>query len=563
MRLWTLALAAAAGCSVSGIVTGNGTSSGGPASTSTTAGLASTGAVAGTGSTASSGTAGGSTGEGRTSAGSGTAAGASSASSSGSAAGGSTGGGATTGGASSTGGSAAGSAAGGSSTGSATGASTGTAGGTTGAMLTVDWSAEQQTIDGFGASDAYVGALTTAQADLFFSTTNGIGLSLMRTGIETTGQPYNGSAEWTNCALAMARGASVWATPWSPPAADKSNDDIDNGGSLCEGAGNPSGCTADGMTDWASVLVSFVSSAFQNGVPLYALSVQNEPDYTASYESCIYSGAQMATFIDVLAPAIQSWAAGTPGATAPLILAPETSSWGDLSGFVSAIAADPVALAATGLFATHQYGGGAGAPPLATAPVTQHFWETEVSTFDAFDPSLTNAVNVDTLIYDALTQGQVNAWHYWWLVNQNTDNEGLIGVSGDGELTKRLFAVGNYARFVRPGWVLLGTEGSLPGGALANAFKNPATGDFAVVVINPSGGDLPISIGLSGAGTSSVAPWITSGTALPAGGTADGSDGNLSLGSQSASIPTSLPLSGGAFSVTVPAGVTTFVGTAS
>ncbi len=45
---------------------------------------------------------------------------------------------------------------------------------------TVDWNNVHQRIDGFGASSAWRSTWSTAQADMFFSTNNGIGLSLLR-----------------------------------------------------------------------------------------------------------------------------------------------------------------------------------------------------------------------------------------------------------------------------------------------------------------------------------------------------------------------------------------------
>jgi glucuronoarabinoxylan endo-1,4-beta-xylanase len=59
-------------------------------------------------------------------------------------------------------------------------------------------------MDGFGASDAWHGALTAAQADLYFSTTSGIGLSLLRRGINRDGGTVS---NWNNAPLAIARGA--------------------------------------------------------------------------------------------------------------------------------------------------------------------------------------------------------------------------------------------------------------------------------------------------------------------------------------------------------------------
>jgi O-glycosyl hydrolase len=50
--------------------------------------------------------------------------------------------------------------------------------------VTVNWTSLDQIIDGFGASDAFVGPLTSAQQDFFFGTATGqLGLSLLRTAV--------------------------------------------------------------------------------------------------------------------------------------------------------------------------------------------------------------------------------------------------------------------------------------------------------------------------------------------------------------------------------------------
>jgi glucuronoarabinoxylan endo-1,4-beta-xylanase len=144
-------------------------------------------------------------------------------------------------------------------------------------------------MDGFGASDAWHRALTDAQADLYFSPTSGIGLSLLRMGISPEGGTFS---NWNNAKLAIARGARVWAAPWSPPANLKTTADL-NSGSL----------RPDAYASWATTLASFASSFNANvGTPLYAISAQNEPDFDTknAYDMCLYGFPEMASFVDQL-----------------------------------------------------------------------------------------------------------------------------------------------------------------------------------------------------------------------------------------------------------------------
>lgn len=391
-------------------------------------------------------------------------------------------------------------------------------------------------MDGFGASDAWHGALTAAQADLYFSTTSGIGLSLLRMGINRDGGTFS---NWNNAKLAIARGAKVWAAPWSPPANLKTTADLSSGS-----------LRTDGYATWAATLASFVTNFNTNvGSPLYAISAQNEPDWDTkgAYDMCLYTPAQMTAFVRQLGAAVAALNLPAP----PKLIAPETAGWGNLWGHTAAIAADPVARGYIGIYASHQYGGVSKYQPL-----DQPLWETEQSSFEAFDPSIVHALKVGGWIHEAITSGNVSAWHYWWLNCLNDDNEGLTGRKGDFQLTKRLFALGHYARFVRPGWVRIGVDGNVSG-VLVTAFKNPASGDFAVIVAN-SGAATTRTFSIGGADGTAVSAYVTADTPLGA----IGSDGNLSLGSVSQQVPASIPMAQGRFTAPIAYGLTTFSGNA-
>lgn len=399
------------------------------------------------------------------------------------------------------------------------------------ATVTVDWNVRHQTIDGFGASDAFVNvALSDAQADLFFSAQSGIGLSFLRMGIANDGT-LNGGA-FSDATKASARGARVWATAWTAPAAWKDNGTTNNGGHLCAAAAQGV-CTASHYNDWATRLAGFAATLKQNtGVDLYALSVQNEPDFVASYDSMIVSDSEFVAFVNTLAPKLAALA------PRPNLIVGEHADWGLLWSMTAAIEANPAALAGVDFYATHQYYG----VSAYQGPRPRPLWQTEVSSFEAFDPSINNGVNVAKWIHDALTIGNVNVWHYWWLQNPyNEDNEGLIGRPGAPTTpTKRLYSVGNYSKFVRPGWMRIDVAGSNPS-VFTTAYRSPSNTSFAIVVVNNSGADQPFVANLTHAHATSVTPWVTS--------------ASLNLAVQS-----SINVSAGQFSTVVPFGVTTFVG---
>src|SRR5690349_8575151 len=87
---------------------------------------------------------------------------------------------------------------------------------------TVDLSHSHQVVRGFGGASVWLGALNDTEMDSLFgnSNSNQIGLSLLRVRIAPD---KNWSAELSNAQKATARGASVIATPWTPPASMKTN----------------------------------------------------------------------------------------------------------------------------------------------------------------------------------------------------------------------------------------------------------------------------------------------------------------------------------------------------
>jgi len=389
----------------------------------------------------------------------------------------------------------------------------------TSAQCTVNWNDVHQSIDGFGASSAWTApSLSDSQADMFFSTNNGIGLSLLRNRIAPDGT----TLELVTMQKAQARGARVWSTPWSPPAIYKDTNSV-NGGDFVSSTGNYQG--------YASQLAAYVASMKNNGINLYAVSIQNEPDQWTAYESCLWTAQQFHDFLPYLYSAL---AASNVAATK--ILMPEYSHW--QFDIATNAMNDTNTAAMVGILAGHNYGSTA-------APVNNYgkaLWETEVSTFDAFDGSITNGIYWAGQIHAFMTVAEANAWHYWWLIPYNPngpDNQALTDTSGNP--TKRMYVLGNYSRFVRPGYYRIGVTNTI-NSTLVSAYKDPASGNFAIVAVNPNSGSVTQVFNFTGFTAGTVTPWITSGA--------------LSLAQQSA-----IAANGAAFTNILPAlSVSTFVG---
>ncbi len=360
------------------------------------------------------------------------------------------------------------------------------------ADISATLSSVQQTIEGFGTADVFRDAtpLSDALADTFFSTTAGIGLSILRTGIWSDGTSMS---FYSNYVKAAARGAKIIASTWSAAAGQKDSGS-EFGGHLLSGS----------YSAWAGTLAAFQGLVQTNAsVNLYALEVQNEPDMGSPNRSMPYTTAEMTNFVKVLGPLV---AALTPR---PLLVLPATSNWDTAASYVTAVLADGTAAPYLDRAVAHQYSGTPAVIHAGTAT-----WQTEMASFDAFDASITNALVVAGWIHAALTSANVSMWCYWWMISNNTDNEGLIGngtsSGADTTLTKRLYALGNWSKFVRPGYVRVDTTGAMSGVSLT-AFTS-SDGHVVIVAINVNGSDVIANIGVSGLNMPSMTPWVTDAT---------------------------------------------------
>lgn len=124
-----------------------------------------------------------------------------------------------------------------------------------------------------------------------------------------------------------------------------------------------------------------------------------------------------------------------------------------------------------------------------------NFWQTEYSLLgDNYlqGASASNLTQIDyalwisRIIHTDLVHGNVTGWSFWTAMNNSTYNDhpyrfGLLrwlpnadnasNSNGTFEITKNLWALGNYSRFVRPGMIRFDVENTVFSGD-ANATKN-------------------------------------------------------------------------------------------
>src|SRR6266550_3392062 len=85
----------------------------------------------------------------------------------------------------------------------------------------------------------------------------------------------------------------LFASPWSPPAYMKDNNDMLHGGHL----------RAEYRQSWALYYTKFIEGYRRAGVPVWGITIQNEPMATQTWESCIYQPEAERDFLrDYLGP---------------------------------------------------------------------------------------------------------------------------------------------------------------------------------------------------------------------------------------------------------------------
>ncbi len=388
---------------------------------------------------------------------------------------------------------------GGSGGGSATGGvvGTGTCGGgaAQSSDITINEASLQQKITGFGVSSAWSGSYANASdPDYLWSTTTGAGLTLLRIR-------YGDGLAIAQAAVKA--GVTVWLTPWgtgnngSPGGSDTTTQTANGCKSAVPVLTNPQ--------DWASRLASYVQTAKSQGVPLYAVSAENEPDSCGINQTTSYSAAQLATWIGMyLGPAM-----------APLgvkVMGPETQNGCGFKTYFPAIQSDAAAWSAVNILASHEYGCGTLPSEPAIAAAGKEYWETEVDTGTASGDSpgdgIASALLTASTMHNDLTKANLNAWHYWWLYCSN--NSGCLYDTGTKVWAKRLWAMGNFSRFVRPGWKRVDTSGTAPSGVLVSAYIDPTSNALSIVAINSNTSSKSVSFYIAGPAPCMLTPYETS-----------------------------------------------------
>lgn len=440
-------------------------------------------------------------------------------------------------------------------------------------VLTVQLGEVRQIIRGFGINGTLVKDKKALPWNQLFSLEgeNGLGLSILRVGMDENGGHRDVSSGWETV---KTMGAKVIGSCWSAPASWKTNNAINGGGHL-----KPAN-----YADWATRIATFAKDN-----DLYAMSIANEADFascvsmpcspplTDPYASMVYTGKEMAAFVKEAGPIFDQVAPGVK------MIAPEASLWIHVWSNVSPsnkasggydssdpldcncfsntidasveatcashckpaaagelaeggydyghwLAKDPTVWSAFDIMGVHEYEtqiAYAWPSDVNGGVRDKEVWQTEMSGVMYWPEQgpttdIKNGVAVARWIHSAMTVGEASAWLYWWYeAYYQNDNEGLALIQGSSTIAKRYYTMGNFSRYIRPDtFHAVRVAGPSPDKVLVSAYKGD-DGKVVIVAINETEATVNVPIAISG-GTAPamMIPYVTSASANWAAGTA-------------------------------------------
>jgi glucosylceramidase len=390
----------------------------------------------------------------------------------------------------------------------------------------VDASAAFQSIVGIG------GALTDASAetfarlsrdkqqqllDAYYNPTTGIGYTLARTNIQScdfSSGSYSYVADndvslktfsvahdekfkipLIKQAMAAAGGnIKLFVSPWSPPGWMKDNNSVTGGGRLKH----------EYDQSWADFYIKFIQTYEAEGIPIWGLSVQNEPMAKQKWESCIYTAEDERDFIrDYLGPTLQKAGMGEK----------KLIAWDHNRDLIfqraSTILSDPQAAKYVWGIGFHWYETWTGGPMLFdnVRLVNQAFPEKNLLFTEgckekfAFDslPSWSLGEKYGYSMINDFNDGAV-AWTDWNILLDENGGPNHVGnfcfapVHADtrnGQLiyTNAFYYIGHFSKFVRPGARRIASSSNRVA-LQTTAFVNK-DGSIVVIVMNTT--DQPMS----------------------------------------------------------------------
>jgi O-glycosyl hydrolase len=292
-------------------------------------------------------------------------------------------------------------------------------------------------------------------------------------------------------------GGYVLASPWSPPAEWKTTKSISGGIKV---SSNPNVYTRSSLEtahyqDYANYLRTFAQKMSQEGAPIYAISIQNEPNYDTSkedYEGCGWTDNVMRDFFlqvrnftaagtnsdnTVTYTAIPGYGGGK--ATERVLIMNGESA--NTPAIHTVAMQDPISSGIIDLLARHNYGENTAQPYNPGVDYGKEMWMTE---WNKNSGSASSYPNDSTWNYvwlflndvDMTIRQRSDNAYIWWALKRfySMIGDGQYGTT-EGDILPRGYALSHYAKFAKEKWRIgVDVEGELGDGSTIN-FNSSAS----------------------------------------------------------------------------------------
>lgn len=389
-----------------------------------------------------------------------------------------------------------------------------------------------QTLVGFGASQVYYVdwlTLNPNKDEIYDVIFRDLGLDFLRIGnwYQTRDlqdpQIQNTIELVQRAQQSLGRFPEILMTSWSPPADLKSNGELANGGTLVQRDG---GYAYAEFGDWWLETVSSYRAA---GVPVTYVGIQNEPDFTAAYDSARFSAGEgpFAGYGQALAAVRQRLASlDSP----PALIGPEVIGLNvaNIASYLDNL--DPSDLDAV---AHHLYtGGNPNAPDSYNANMAQMagLAAGKPIIMSEFAPEAQGPQFFETalLMHNALAVEGVSAYLYWALGWRNREGNqpvdpGLVTLEDPRPeapafstekgytINPTYYAVKHFSKWLDAGFQRVGASSSSEG-VRASAYIAPESDSVTVVLLNTDAQAHTVSLGAQGFVPSSSSAFRTAGS---------------------------------------------------
>ena len=351
------------------------------------------------------------------------------------------------------------------------------------AIVRFDVQNTHQRITGFGgfvcSPQFTYNHMSTTEIKKVWGASSTVGCNIMRLYIPVGRNAWGQSLATAKQAKQL--GLIVFASPWGQPAEWKTNGTIN--------AKNDDGTTGklkrENWPDYAQYLEDYVQYLRNNGVELDAISIQNEPDWPASYAGCLWDASEIAEFVKTYGKSISC-----------KVMAPETLAVSD--SYANALNKTDV-LDCFDIYGGHQYGGIQSAYK-NLAKKGKEIWMTEYlinwneteNNTRSFDFSK-DFFNFFTAINTCML-GDFNAWiHYAAKRYYAMMGDGQRGAGSSGTITKRGYIMAHFAKFITG---MTRIDATFGGGLEGSAYLSQSGDTLVAVMANASDNAIDLTFDL-------------------------------------------------------------------